>query len=222
MARWGTVLHEGMVLRVLIADDFPLFRRGVKELLVDGLGPVTMGECANAHDLMEHIRRKKWDVIIMDITMPGNSGTEALKQVKAECPKVPVIVLSMHPEDQYAVRMFKAGADGYLTKTSAPEELVKAVKKVLSGGQYVSAALAEKLALTLKLDADQEGHLHLSDREYEVMRLIASGKTVSEIAKVMHLGVTTVSTYRARVLEKMHLKNNAELTRYAFERRLVE
>jgi DNA-binding NarL/FixJ family response regulator len=215
-------MGDDAVLKLLIADDFPLFRRGVKELLADGLGAVNVGECANAHDLMEMIRRKKWDVIIMDITMPGNSGTEALKQVKVECPKVPVIVLSMHPEDEYAVRMFKAGADGYLTKTSAPEELVKAVKKVLGGGQYVSSALGEKLALTLKTDTDQEVHKHLSDREYEVMRLIASGKTVSEIAKMMHLGITTVSTYRARILEKMNLKNNAELTRYAFERRLVE
>lgn len=210
------------MLKLLIADDFPLFRRGVKELLVDGLGAVTIGECANAHDLVDLVRRKKWDVIIMDITMPGNTGTEALKQVKAECPKVPVIVLSMHSEDEYAVRMFKAGADGYLTKTSSPEELVKAVKKVLSGGQYVSPSLGEKLALTIRTDSDQDAHNHLSNREYEVMRLIASGKTVSEIAQMMHLGITTVSTYRARILEKMNLKNNAELTRYAFERRLVE
>ena len=215
-------MGDDAVLKLLIADDFPLFRRGVKELLADGLGAVSVGECANAHDLMEMIRRKKWDVVIMDITMPGNSGTEALKQVKVECPKVPVIVLSMHPEDEYAVRMFKAGADGYLTKTSAPEELVQAVKKVLGGGQYVSSALGEKLALTLKTDTEQEVHKRLSDREYEVMRLIASGKTVSEIAKTMHLGITTVSTYRARILEKMNLKNNAELTRYAFERKLVE
>jgi two-component system, NarL family, invasion response regulator UvrY len=210
------------VLKLLIADDFPLFRRGVKDLLTDGLGSVTVGECANAHDMLDLIRRKRWDVIIMDITMPGNSGTEALKQVKAECPKVPVIVLSMHPEDLYAVRMFKAGANGYLTKTSAPEELVNAVKKVLSGGQYVSSTLGEKLALTLKTDTDQDAHKHLSDREYEVMRLIASGKTVSEIAKLMHLGITTVSTYRARILEKMNLKNNAELTRYVFERKLID
>ncbi len=209
------------MLKVLIADDFPLFRRGVKELLTDGLGAATVGECANAHDLLALLHEHKWDVIIMDISMPGNSGTEALKRVKAECPKVPVIVLSMHPEDQYAVRMFKAGADGYLTKTSAPEELINAVKKVLTGGQYVSPALGETLALTLKADTD-EVHQHLSDREFEVMRLIASGKTVSEIAQIMHLGITTVSTYRGRILEKMNLKNNAELTRYAFERNLID
>lgn len=209
------------VLRILIADDFPLFRRGVKELLADGLGTVTVGECGNAHDLLELVRRKKWDVVILDITMPGSTGTETLKQLKAECPKLPVLVLSMHPEDQYAVRMFKAGADGYLTKASAPEELVEAIKKVLGGGQYVSPSLAEKLALTIKASTRKVPHEHLSDREYEVMCLIASGKTVSEIAETMHLGVTTISTYRARILEKMNLKNNAELTRYALQRGLV-
>lgn len=208
-------------MRILIADDFPLFRRGVKELLADGLGAVTVGECGNSHDLLELVRRKKWDVVILDITMPGSSGTETLKQLKADYPKLPVLVLSMHPEDQYAVRMFKAGADGYLTKASAPEELVEAIKKVLGGGQYVSSTLGEKLALTVKASVGAVPHEYLSDREYEVMCLIASGKTVSEIAETIHLGVTTISTYRARILEKMNLKNNAELTRYALKRGLV-
>ncbi|MGA6829325.1 response regulator [Nitrospira sp. NS4] len=209
------------MLHILIADDFPLFRRGVKDLLADGLGPVTVGECGNAHELLELVRLQKWDVVILDITMPGTTGTESLKQLKAECPNLPVLVLSMHPEDQYAVRMFKAGADGYLTKASAPEELVEAIKKLLSGGQYVSASLAEKLALTVKASTEGVPHERLSDREYEVMCLIASGQTVSAIAETMHLGVTTISTYRARILEKMQLKNNAELTRYALERGLV-
>ncbi|MBU6479223.1 MAG: response regulator transcription factor [Nitrospirae bacterium] len=209
------------MLRILIADDFPLFRRGVKELLTDGLESVTVGECGNSHDLLELVRRNKWDVVILDITMPGSNGTETLKQLKAEYPKLPVLVLSMHPEDQYAVRMFKAGADGYLTKASAPDELVEAIKKVLGGGQYVSSTLGEKLALTFKASTGSVPHEHLSDREYEVMCLIASGKTVSEIAETMHLGVTTISTYRARILEKMNLKNNAELTRYALKRGLV-
>ena len=209
------------MLKILIADDFPLFRRGVKELLTDGLGAITVGECGNAYELLELVRRKKWDVVILDITMPGSSGTETLKQLNAEFPKLPVLVLSMHPEDQYAVRMFKAGADGYLTKGSAPEELVEAIKKILGGGQYVSPSLAETLALTLKANTRGLPHERLSDREYEVMCLIASGRTVSEIAETMHLGVTTISTYRARILEKMNLKNNAELTRYALERGLV-
>jgi DNA-binding NarL/FixJ family response regulator len=209
------------VLKLLIADDFPLIRRGVKELLADGLGEVTVGECGNSHDLLELVRLKKWDVVILDITMPGSTGTETLKQLKANYPKLPVLVLSMHPEDQYAVRMFKAGADGYLSKASAPEELVKAIRKVLGGGKYVSPSLAETLALTLKTDIGDIPHEHLSDREYEVMCLIASGKIVSEIAETLHLGVTTISTYRARILEKMNLKNNAELTRYALKHGLV-
>lgn len=209
------------MLKILIADDFPLFRRGVKELLTDGLGEITVGECGDAYELQDLVRKKKWDLVIMDITMPGTTGTEALKQLKANHPKLPVLVLSMHPEDQYAVRMFKAGADGYLTKGSAPEELVEAIKKILGGGQYVSPSLAETLALTLKTHTGGVPHEHLSDREYEVMCLIASGKTVSEIAETIHLGVTTISTYRARILEKMNLKNNAELTRYALERGLV-
>jgi len=209
-------------MKVLIADDFPLFRRGVKDILSDGFGAVTVGECDNAHDLLQMVRRKKWDLLLLDITMPGSSGTETLKQIKVECPKLPVVVLSMHPEDQYAVRMFKAGASGYLTKASAPEELVKAITKVLAGGQYVSSTFGEKLVTTLRTSPDAVLHEQLSDREYEVMRLIASGKTVSEIAELMHLGVTTISTYRARILEKMNLKNNAELTRYALKGGLVD
>ncbi|MGQ0809857.1 MAG: response regulator [Nitrospiraceae bacterium] len=210
------------MLNILIADDHALFRRGVKDLLTDGLADVLIGECGDAHALFDLVRRKKWDVVVLDIGMPGTTGTDALKQVKRECLDLPVIVLSMHPEDQYAVRMFKAGADGYLTKASAPEELVNAIKKVVAGGQYVSHSTAERLALTVKADDGKSTHERLSDREFEVLRLIASGKTVSEIAEVLHLGVTTVSTYRARILEKMRLKNNAELTRYALQQELVQ
>lgn len=206
---------------ILIADDFPLFRRGVKDLLADGLGAVTIGECGNAHDLLELVRHKKWDVVILDISMPGTTGTDALKQLKAEHPDLPVIVLSMHPEDQYAVRMFKAGTDAYLTKSSASEELVKAVKKVLAGGQYVHPSLGETLVRLVFRRTDRPPHEMLSDREYEVMRLLASGKTVSEIADSLHIGVTTVSTYRTRILEKLDLKNNAELMRYAVQQKLV-
>jgi DNA-binding NarL/FixJ family response regulator len=202
---------------ILIADDHSLFRRGVKDLLSDGLEAVTIGECGNAYDLLESVRHKKWDVVILDIGMPGTTGTEALMQVKRERPSLPVIVLSMHPEDQYAVRMFKAGANAYLTKASAPEELVTAVKKVLTGGQYVSPSLGEKLVHLLHRGDEQKPHELLSDREYEVMRFLASGKTVSEIAESMHLGTTTVSTYRARILDKLHIKNNAELIRYAMD-----
>jgi DNA-binding NarL/FixJ family response regulator len=210
------------MLNILIAEDFPLFRLGVKELLTDGLEAVTFGECDNARDLFELVQRKKWDAVILDITIPGTTGTEALKHVKKACPTLPVIVLTMHPEDQYAVRMFKAGADAYLTKVSAPEELVKAVKKVLAGGQYVSPSFSEKLVRLVFQPTDRLPHEILSDREYEVMRLLASGKTVSEIADSLHLGTTTISTYRARILEKLNLKNNAELMRYAVQQGVVE
>jgi DNA-binding NarL/FixJ family response regulator len=210
------------MLNILIAEDYPLFRLGVKELLTDGLEGVKIGECDNAQDLFELVRRKKWDVLILDITIPGTSGTDALKQVKKACPTLPVIVLTMHPEDQYAVRMFKAGADAYLTKASAPEELVRAVKKVVSGGRYVNQSLGEKLVHLLHRGHEERPQELLSDREYEVMRLLASGKTVSEIAQHLHLGTTTISTYRARILEKLRLKNNAELMRYAVQQGVVE
>ena len=209
-------------MNVLIADDFPLFRRGVIDLLDAGLGSVHIGECASAYELLEQVRRSKWDVVILDVSMPGSSGTETLKQLKKERPSLPVIVLSMHPEDQYGVRMFKAGADGYLNKASAPEELVRAIRKVVAGGHYVSAVLGEKLAVNLKTDSQKPAHELLSDREYEVLRLMASGNTVSEIADTLHLSVTTVSTYRARLLEKMRLKNNAELIRYGLEYKLTD
>jgi len=210
------------MLRILIADDHSLFRRGVKDLLIDGLGAVTIGECANAHELLDTVRHKEWDVVILDIGMPGTTGAEALKQLKAECPKIPVIVLSMHPEDQYAVRMFKAGASAYLTKASAPDELIQAIKTVVAGGHHISPALGEQLVLGIKRDNEKLPHELLSDREYEVLCFIGSGKTVGEIAEAMCLSVTTISTYRARILEKMGMKTNAEMTRYALQHGLVE
>lgn len=209
------------MLKVLIADDHSIFRRGLKELLSDGLGAVTVGECSNAFDLLQSVKHKKWDVVILDIGMPGTTGTDALVQLKRHRPSLPVIMLSMHPEDQYAVRMFKAGANAYLTKASAPEELVTAIKKVLAGGNYVSPSLGEKLLHVFHRGEERPPHELLSDREFEVMRLLSSGKTVSQIAASMNLGTTTVSTYRSRILEKLHLKNNAELMRYAVQQNLV-
>ena len=205
------------MLKILIADDHSIFRRGLKDLLSDGLGAVTVGECSNAFELLQSVKQKKWDVVILDIGMPGTTGTDALLQLKRQRPSLPVIMLSMHPEDQYAVRMFKAGANAYLTKASAPEELVTAIRKVLGGGNYVSSALGEKLVHLFHRGEEQPAHELLSDREFEVMRLLSSGKTVSQIADSMNLGTTTVSTYRARILEKLHLKNNAELMRYAVQ-----
>ena len=210
------------MLKVLVVDDSPLFRRGVRELVIEGFRGAKVGEAGNAHEMLELQRRKPWDMAVMDISMPGMNGLDALKQVKQEFPDLPVLILSMHPEEQYAIRMFKAGANGYLTKAAAPEELVKAIEKVHGGGKYVSAALGEALASRVNLDAEKSPHDVLSDREYEVLCLIGSGKTVSEIAEKMNLSVTTISTYRARILEKMRMKTNAQLTRYAIEQGLVE
>ncbi len=210
------------MLKVLVVDDHPSFRRGVKDILIEGFETAKVGECGNADEMFEAVKQKRWDLVVMDISMPGKSGPEALREVKRLSPTLPVLVLSMHPEDQYAIRMFKAGADGYLTKASAPEELVRAIKKVIEGGQYVSPSLGEKLAMTVKHGAEKAPHERLSDREYQVLHLIASGKSVGEIADVLHLSITTISTYRARILEKMNMKNNAELTRYAVQQDILQ
>jgi len=210
------------MLKVLVIDDFPLFRRGVRDLVIEGFHGAKIGEAGNAHEMLELLRLKPWDVAVMDISMPGMNGLDALKHVKQEFPDLPVLILSMHPEEQYAIRTIKAGADGYLTKSSAPEELVKAIKKVHEGGKYVSAELGEALAFTASLGSEKRPHELLSDREYEVLCFIGSGKTVGEIAVAANLSVTTISTYRARILEKMRMKTNAELVRYAIQQGLVE
>jgi DNA-binding NarL/FixJ family response regulator len=209
------------MVRILVADDYPLFRLGVRELLSRGFADVKTAEAGTFHEMLDQLRRKSYDVLIMDITMPGMSGLAALKQVKQEFPDLPVVILSMHPEEQYAVRTFKAGADGYLTKSTAPEELVKAIQKVRTGGKYVSPSLGETLAQTVRSSTERPPHELLSDREYEVLCLLGAGKTVGEIAEATHLSVTTISTYRARLLDKMQMKTTAELTRYAIEHRLV-
>jgi DNA-binding NarL/FixJ family response regulator len=210
------------VIRVLIADDHAILRRGLKEILMRELDGVVCGEAKDAIEIIARIQEGEWDLAILDITMPGRSGLDVLRELKAARPKLPVLVLSMHPEDQYAKRILKAGASGYMNKESAPEELVKAVRKVLAGGRYVSAALAEKLASDLSVDTGRPIHEVLSDREFEVLRMIAAGKTVSQIAEELHLGVTTVSTYRARILEKMNMTTTAELMHYAMHNHLVD
>ena len=210
------------MLKVLVVDDFPLFRRGVRDLVIEGFPGAKIGEAGNVHEMLQMLRQTSWDVAVMDISMPGVNGLEGLKHVKREFSDLPVLILSMHPEEQYAIRMFKAGADGYLTKSGAPEELVKAIKKVHGGGKYVSPSLGEALAFTVKPGAEKQPHELLSDREYQVLCLIGSGKTASEIAATTNLSVTTISTYRARILEKMCMKTNAELARYAIQQGLVE
>jgi DNA-binding NarL/FixJ family response regulator len=208
-------------MKILLADDHAVVRHGLKQILTDAFHRATYGEARNAREALDLVWKEDWDVVVLDITMPGRSGLEVLREIKKSKARLPVLVLSMHPENQFAVRVLKCGASGYMTKESAPEELVGAVKKVLAGGRYVSPALAENLAASLSASqrAPQE---KLSDREFQVLRLIASGKMVADIARELSLSVKTISTYRSRVLEKMGMKNNAELMHYAIQHRLVE
>jgi two-component system invasion response regulator UvrY len=194
----------------------------LKQILADEFKRATFGEARNAHEALDLVWKEHWDVVVLDVTMPGRSGLEVLREIKKSRPRVPVLVLSMHPENQFAVRVLKRGASGYMTKESAPDELVGAVKKVLAGGRYVSTSLAEKLATYVSADNQKPPQELLSDREFQVLRLIASGKIVSEIAKDLSLSVKTISTYRTRILEKMGLRNNAELMHYAMQHQLVE
>ena len=209
-------------MKILLTDDHAVVRHGLKQILADEFKRATFGEARNAQEALDLVWKENWDVVVLDITMPGRSGLEVLREIKKTRPKLPVLVLSMHPENQFAVRVLKGGASGYMTKESAAEELVGAIKKVLTGGRYVSKSLAEKLASYLASDSQKPPQELLSDREFQVLRLIASGKIVSEIAKELSLSVKTISTYRTRILEKMGLRNNAELMHYAMEHRLVE
>jgi two-component system, NarL family, invasion response regulator UvrY len=209
-------------MRVLIADDHAVFRRGLIETLTEAFPKVTFGEAKTAQETLEHARRQDWDVVILDISMPGKSGLDILDDLKRLRSRLPILILSMHPEEQFARRALKAGASGYLTKDSVTEELKEAVRKIVAGGRYVSATLAEKLALDLRQGADTPLHELLSDREFQVLRMIASGKTVKDIAEDLSLSVKTVSTYRARILEKTGMKTNAELIRYALQTQLVD
>jgi len=208
-------------MRILIADDHAVVRQGLKQILAAEFRHAVFGEANNGQQAIDLAWKSSWDVLVLDITMPGQSGLDVLKAIKKTRPKLPVLMLSMHPEDQFAVRMLKIGAAGYMTKESAPAELVGAVKKVMSGGRYVSAALAEKMAAFLALDVQTLPHERLSDREFLVLRQIASGKTVSAIAKELSLSVKTISTYRTRILEKTGMANSAELTHYAIQNKLV-
>jgi len=209
-------------MRILITEDHAVVRQGLKLILADHFKNAVFGEARNATEALACVWKQQWDVVLLDITMPGRSGLEVLKEIKHSRPRLPVLILSMHPEDQFAVRMLKIGAAGYMTKESAPAELVGAVRKVMSGGRYVSAALAEKMAAFLAIDVQTPPHERLSDREFLVLRLIASGKTVSVIARELSLSVKTISTYRTRILEKTCMVNSAELTHYAKKNQLVE
>jgi len=210
------------MIKILIADDHPIVRQGIRQILSEDLTLAVFGEAQNSQEVLDLVTQQQWDIVILDITMPGRGGIDVLKELRRGYPKLPVLVLSMHSEDQYAIRVLKAGASGYLTKSSAPEELLKAIKRILGGGRYVSGSLAEKLAFYLETESEKPPHEHLSSREYEVMIRIASGKTVGGIAEEMSLSVKTISTYRSRILEKMKMTNNAELTHYAIKNGLTE
>ena len=209
-------------MRILIADDHPLFRAGLKETLSKEKDVELIGEADTGLKALELARKQRWSVVLLDLTMPGTDGLEALQELRREQPKLPVLILSAHPEDQLALRLLKAGAAGYLTKDKAPEVLLAAVRKVLRGEKYISESLAAKVTLDVVTGAKPALHEALSHREYQVMRMIAAGKAIKEIAAELFLSVRTVSTYRARVLEKMKMKTNADLIRYALQNQLVE
>lgn len=210
------------MLKVLIADDHAMIRVGLKQVLLKTFENAVIGEAENAEEALEMIRRKNWDLVVMDITMPGRSGLDILKDVQLARPALPVLIMSMHGEDQFAVRVLKAGAAGYIPKHSAPEELVHAIQKILGGGKYVSKAVSEKLVHNLGKENGTLPHETLSDRELQVLCMFALGKINKEVANELSLSVKTVSTYRARILEKMGMKTNAELARYAIKNGLVE
>lgn len=210
------------MINVLVADDHTLVREGLKGILAETTDIAVGGEASNGRDVVTKISEHDYDLVILDISMPGRSGLDVLKDLKSLKPNLPVLILSMHPEEHYAVRALKSGASGYLTKDVASEELVQAVRKIHTGGKYVTASLAEKLAFLVTEEMGQTLHEKLSDRQYEIMCLIAEGKTVSQIAGKLSLSVKTVSTHRTRLLEKMGMKTNAELTYYAIKNGLVE
>jgi len=209
------------VTKFLIADDHSLIRKGLSTLLREEFPGAEVSEVTDSSALLQEAVAEKWDLIISDISMPGRNILETLKQLKKMLPNTPVLILSVHPEDQYVVRALKAGASGYLNKESHPEELLKAVRQLLQGKKYVSAEGAEKLAASFGADPNQLPHEKLSEREFDVLKRLASGKTVSEIATSLSLSVNTISTYRSRILEKMSMQNNAELTLYAVENKLI-
>lgn len=209
------------MIRILVADDHAVVREGLKQILSGIPDMIVAGEASDGRQALEQARKGAYDLLLLDIAMPIMNGLDVLKQLKSEKADLPILMLSMYPEEQYAIRTLKAGASGYLTKASAPEELIAAVRKVCQGGKYVTSSLAEKLATYLQPDRERPVHELLSDREYQVVLMIASGKTVSEIADALSLSVKTISTNRSRALAKMGMKTNAELTHYAISNGLV-
>jgi len=210
------------MIKVLIADDHPVVREGLKQILSKATDMVVGGEALNGQEVLDKVRSEKWDVIILDLNMPGKDGFEVLKEIRREKAKLPILILSIQSEEQIGVRVLRAGASGFLSKESAPKELLNAIRKIHTGGKFVSASLAERLAMEVEAKTDEEPHKLLSNREYQVLCLIASGKTINEIADQLSISDKTVRTYRERLLEKMKLKNDVELTHYAIQHKLIE
>lgn len=209
------------MIKILIADDHAIVREGLKQIVADTSDMIVTAEASDGHEVLALLSKNNYDVVVLDMAMPGLTGLDILKQIRRETPKLPVLILSVHPEEQYAVRSLKAGASGYLTKESAPDELITAIRKVSMGGKYIPSSLAEKLAFELEVDAGKPPHKTLSDREFQVMCMIAKGRTIKNIAEELFLSPKTVSTYRFRILEKMKMKSNEELTHYARNNHLV-
>ncbi len=210
------------MIKILIADDHAIVREGLKQIVAEESDMKVTGEAANASELFELLDKDSWEIVVLDINMPGKSGLEALKEMKSRNIKVPVLILSMFSEDQYGLRAIKAGAAGYLKKVSAPTELVSAIRKIVGGGKYISPTLAEKLADSVDVNNKKALHQNLSDREYQIMCFISLGKSAEEIAEELAISIHTVYSYRNRILEKMHLKSNVELTQYAIQNKLIE
>ncbi|MBL0342025.1 MAG: response regulator transcription factor [Bacteroidetes bacterium] len=208
-------------MKILIADDHAIVRKVIRQIISEFYADAEIEEVSNCFDLIQSARLQKFDIIISDLSMPGKNGLETIKDLRAEGIDTPILILSMHPEDQYALRVLKAGGSGYLTKESAPEELVKAINHILSGKKYISESVAEQLLFQIEDKHERPLHERLSDREFTVFKMIATGKTVGEIAEELHLSVPTISTYRARIIEKTHLKSNSEITRYALMQGIV-
>lgn len=209
-------------MHILIADDHAVVRRGLREILADDFTDARFSEAGNGDEIMRALGQSQIDVLVLDINLPGRSGLDVLRDVKQIYPRLPVIVLSVQPEDQYAVRCLRAGAAAYINKDSAPEELAKAARKILGGGRYVSESLAEKLVSRFDESTEKPKHESLSDREFEVMKMIVAGVPLTEIAGRLHVSVKTISSYRARIMEKMQMTSNAELTRYALQHKLID
>jgi len=210
------------MIKILIADDHTIFREGLKHILAEYPDLVVADEANNGQEVLDKIWKNNYDMVLLDITMPGMTGLEVLKQLKNDNPKLPVLILSMHPEEQYAIRVLRAGASGYLTKESAPDELITAIRKISQGRKYITSSLAERLATEVEADTEKPLHDILSDREYQVLRMIAAGNTVKHIAKELSLSIKTVSTYRTRIMEKMNMKSNAEVMHYVIKHHLLD